>query len=49
MRIRKFVPEDLKRVFEIENMSFDQSYGINMFKQLYDMGLVFWWLKRRVM
>lgn len=41
MRIRKFVPEDLKRVFEIENMSFDQSYGINMFKQLYDMGIGF--------
>lgn len=41
MIIRKFVPEDLKRVFEIENMSFDQSYGINMFKQLYDMGIGF--------
>ena len=41
MIIRKFVPEDLKRVFEIENMSFSQSYGINMFKQLYDMGIGF--------
>ena len=36
MIIREFKPDDLKRVFEIENMSFDQSYGINMFKGLYD-------------
>jgi ribosomal-protein-alanine N-acetyltransferase len=41
MKVRKFNPNDLKRVFEIENMSFDQSYGINMFKQLYDMGVGF--------
>lgn len=41
MIIREFVPADLKRVFEIENMSFDQSYGINMFKSLYDMGVGF--------
>ena len=41
MRVRKFVPKDLKRVFEIENMSFDQSYGINMFQQLYEMGIGF--------
>ncbi|MBR2858265.1 ribosomal protein S18-alanine N-acetyltransferase [bacterium] len=41
MRIRKFVPQDLKRVFEIENMSFEQSYGIDMFRQLYDMGIGF--------
>ena len=41
MIIRKFVPTDLKRVFEIENMSFDQSYGINMFQQLYEMGIGF--------
>lgn len=41
MKIRKFVPKDLKRVFEIENMSFDQSYGINMFRQLYEMGIGF--------
>ena len=41
MKVRKFVPKDLKRVFEIENMSFDQSYGINMFQQLYDMGIGF--------
>ena len=41
MIIRKFVPTDLKRVFEIENMSFSQSYGINMFQQLYEMGIGF--------
>lgn len=41
MIIRKFTPNDLKRVYEIENMSFDQSYGINIFKQLYDMGIGF--------
>ena len=41
MIIRKFAPTDLKRVFEIENMSFDQSYGINMFQQLYAMGIGF--------
>ncbi len=41
MNVRKFNPKDLKRVFEIENMSFDQSYGINMFQQLYEMGIGF--------
>ena len=41
MIIRKFNPNDLKRVFEIENMSFDQSYGINMFQQLHEMGVGF--------
>ena len=41
MIIREFTPADLKRVFEIESMSFDQSYGINMFKGLYDMGVGF--------
>ena len=41
MIIRKFNPNDLKRVNEIENMSFDQSYGINMFQQLYEMGVGF--------
>ena len=41
MIIRKFCPTDLKRVFEIENMSFDQSYGIKMFQQLYEMGIGF--------
>lgn len=41
MKVRQFVPNDLKRVFEIESMSFDQSYGINMFKKLYDFGAGF--------
>ena len=41
MNVRKFKKKDLKRVFEIENMSFDQSYGINMFQQLYEMGIGF--------
>ena len=41
MIIRKFVPKDLRRVYEIENMSFDQSYGIDMFQQLYEMGIGF--------
>lgn len=41
MIVRKFNPNDLKRVYEIENMSFDQSYGINMFQQLYEMGVGF--------
>ena len=41
MKIRKFTPKDLKRVFEIENMSFQQSYGINMFQQLYELGVGF--------
>lgn len=41
MIIRKFTPKDLKRVFEIENMSFNQSYGIEMVQQLYEMGVGF--------
>lgn len=41
MIVRKFTPNDLKRVFEIENMSFNQSYGISMFQQLYEMGVGF--------
>jgi len=41
MIVRKFKPKDLKRVYEIENMSFNQSYGINMFQQLYEMGIGF--------
>ena len=41
MIIREFRPDDLKRVFDIENMSFNQSYGINKFKGLYDMGTGF--------
>ena len=41
MIIRKFRPNDLKRVYEIESMSFNQSYGIKMFQQLYEMGVGF--------
>ena len=41
MNIRKFTPEDLKRVHEIESMSFDQSYGIEVFQGLYEMGVGF--------
>jgi len=41
MIIREFNPKDLKRVHEIECMSFDQSYGINMFIKLYDIGTGF--------
>ena len=41
MKVRKFVPNDIKRVFFFFFMSFDQSYGINMFQQLYDMGIGF--------
>ena len=41
MLVRKFRPNDLKRVYEIENMSFNQSYGIDMFQQLHEMGVGF--------
>lgn len=41
MIIREFVPNDLKRVLEIEVMSFDQSYGFNMFLKLHEMGIGF--------
>ena len=41
MIIRKFKPKDLKRVFEISSMSFNQYYDINMFHQLYEMGVGF--------
>lgn len=41
MIVRKFNPNDLKRVFEIENMSFNQSYGIDVFRGLYEMGVGF--------
>ena len=41
MIVRKFNPNDLKRVYEIENMSFNQSYGIKMFQQLYEAGVGF--------
>ena len=41
MIVRKFTPNDLKRVFEIESMSFNQYYGIEMVQQLYEMGVGF--------
>ncbi|WP_303247397.1 ribosomal protein S18-alanine N-acetyltransferase [uncultured Methanobrevibacter sp.] len=41
MLIREFVPEDIKRVLQIENASFDQSYGFNMFMKLHEMGVGF--------
>ena len=41
MIVRKFHPTDLKRVYEIESMSFDQSYGIQIFQQLYEMKIGF--------
>ena len=41
MRIRKFHPNDLKRVYEIENMSFNQRYEITLFQGLYEMGVGF--------
>lgn len=41
MLIREFVPSDVKRVLEIEVMSFDQSYGFNMFMKLHEMGIGF--------
>ena len=41
MRIREFIPEDVKRILEIEMMSFEQKYGINMFLKLHEMGIGF--------
>lgn len=41
MIVRKFTPDDLKRVHEIESMSFDQSYGVDVFMGLYEMGVGF--------
>ncbi|MDL2246727.1 GNAT family N-acetyltransferase [Methanobrevibacter sp. OttesenSCG-928-K11] len=41
MKIREFLPKDLKRIHDIELMSFNQSYGIDMFKKLYDIGTGF--------
>lgn len=41
MIVREYRPLDLKRVFEIENMSFNNSYGIEVFKNLYDIGTGF--------
>ncbi len=41
MKIREFVPQDVKRVVDIEGMSFDQPYGMNMFLKLHEMGVGF--------
>ena len=41
MVIREFKVDDLKRIHEIELMSFDESYGINMFRKLHDIGTGF--------
>ncbi|MDO5848258.1 MAG: ribosomal protein S18-alanine N-acetyltransferase [Methanobrevibacter sp.] len=42
MLIREFVPADVKRVLEIEINSFDEeSYGLNMFLKLHEMGIGF--------
>ena len=36
MKFRECRQEDLDRVLEIENMSFDESYGMLMFQKLLD-------------
>ncbi|MCQ2972427.1 MAG: GNAT family N-acetyltransferase [archaeon] len=41
MKIRECRQEDLDRVLEIENMSFDESYGMLMFQKLLDIGAGF--------
>lgn len=41
MIIREFVPNDLKRVCEIEKMSFDEFYDLNLFMQLFNIGAGF--------
>jgi ribosomal-protein-alanine N-acetyltransferase len=41
MLIREFQTNDLKRVHEIESMSFSDPYDINILKQLYDIGAGF--------
>jgi [ribosomal protein S18]-alanine N-acetyltransferase len=41
MIIREFRPNDLRRVYEIEEMSFPDPYDINMLKQLFDFGAGF--------
>lgn len=41
MKIREFAPCDVKRVMEIECMSFSQPYGMNMFLRLKEMGAGF--------
>lgn len=41
MIIREFRPKDLRRVYEIEEMSFSNPYEIEMLKQLFDIGAGF--------
>jgi len=41
MIIREFRITDLRRVYEIEEMSFSQPYDINILKQLHDFGAGF--------
>ena len=41
MLIREFRPTDLRRVHEIEDMSFSHPYDINVLKQLFDFGAGF--------
>lgn len=41
MRVREFSLNDLKRVHEIHEEAFDQSYGIAIFKKLHDIGAGF--------
>lgn len=41
MIVREFRPQDLKRVYEIEKMSFSNPYEIRMIKQLFDIGAGF--------
>ena len=41
MLIREFRPTDLRRVHEIEDMSFSHPYDINILKQLFDLGVGF--------
>ena len=41
MIIREFRPRDLRRVYEIEKMSFSSPYEIEILKQLFDIGAGF--------
>ena len=41
MIIREFRPQDLRRVYEIETMSFSNPYDIEVFKNLFDIGAGF--------
>jgi len=41
MMVREFKPQDLKRVMEIESMSFDEPYPPQLLRYLYDIGAGF--------